>query len=1225
MNINDEFQRSIDEQYDNELLHVVADGEKTLEVVAPNYKDLFYAMASWNEIQIATLFDENPFKKDDKECIYAGKVLLEYKNIYQKSELEQSLRNVTFGAKIDECKIYLTTNYSNSIKVLDSMLSKNIYLTFCSLFYRDKNNNLVKSPLFFLRGRLKKNENGYFIKCTSDGPIFNEALIRFIQDEHSIDITYNKVVFDYYDYITFVSHKVGNLLWAIEESTYIITTNVIKSNALARISNLGNTILSYKTIRNLKDEPNKIDDNLPLISKLQEEIQKNNVLNLKIKDEKLKSKAFIEVFTKAIKNEKSILVVGNKNLFDNAVKSLKLEHFVNPYSTIDNKLSIFDAFNEIEKDNFSLDYDETRFIELSKIQKDFYMMEEEKTMISIPTGETIVEAIQSIMKHDKNLANPLDIKVASDYSYDDFLEDRECLETINNSKSIKDIVLADHPFYGLETENSKENFDKLKSLLYKIDENIEDFFSSAKDLCDSSNGFVKIEKPRDFDEYESHFELFCRYNGFPLTYFNYDNDEKLIELLSAIKSGFKSLSSLKLSIENMTSNSFFLDDWETIYEKEKNKDRKAKKELKEKLKIKTRANLKSLVLLLDSYKINTQKVDSYISFVEANYQIKLRNIDDIIYCENALSYVDDFVRQVKLYDSINFNSDFVKKIMTDSDYRNKLKDEILPSIQQKRFELDTLFDEYKEFNPHDYNDYSDFTYEELKESFKAKINASYEQFSEYCNLSQKLKDASHHLKDYINEYSDLNQPLTNFSNDFMFSLYEAFYTNYESLYGGSEAWIESEEKYISILKEYESLYYLNEIKSIEQLQKDKCEKDELNRTKEELRKLTKTSRVYNTAYIYPRYQKKLVYYYPINFVSSEDIYAYANAKYDMVIILNLEELNVVQLFNALMLGNSAVIFEKEDILKKNYEINYSNLLEKRYWKKVEPVLKELVKDIDIDYDIKLNYEYKNDTFPVALIRPGTDKPSFILIPDLVYLLNNDCLWTYCNLMPRIINDTLEITPIIINTLEIALADDKNLYLRQMINGLLEQKRLEKDNITSQKDKDSFIKPNKEKYLERLTDIYNNFLDYPSEFEIKELLNNHEYEALLKKIVPFNSNKIMLYGKDFYDYVVSQKNIGRIKLTSDNFYYIPGEKIEVKKSLHSERPIEDVSIEEMVRAIYTYLLNFSFVRIDVLLNELMHVFASSTSDPIFNETYTKAINYLLNKGYIVKEYNKIRLV
>ena len=228
-------------------------------------------------------------------------------------------------------------------------------------------------------------------------------------------------------------------------------------------------------------------------------------------------------------------------------------------------------------------------------------------------------------------------------------------------------------------------------------------------------------------------------------------------------------------------------------------------------------------------------------------------------------------------------------------------------------------------------------------------------------------------------------------------------------------------------------------------------------------------------------------------------------------------------------------------------------------------------------------------------------------------------------MPRIINDTLEITPIIINTLEIALADDKNLYLRQVINGLLEQKRLEKENKEVKKTKEHLATPSKEKYLERLTDIYNNFSDYPSEFEIKELLNNHEYETLLKKIVPFNSNKIMLYGKEFYDYVIDQKNLGKIKLTSDKFYYIPGEKIEVKKSLHSQRPIEDVSIEEMVRAIYTYLLNFSFVRIDVLLNELMHVFASSTSDPIFNETYTKAINYLLNKGYILKEYNKIRLV
>ena len=51
MNINDEYQKAIDGQYDNDLLHVVADGKKVLEVLAPNYKDLFYAMASWNEIR----------------------------------------------------------------------------------------------------------------------------------------------------------------------------------------------------------------------------------------------------------------------------------------------------------------------------------------------------------------------------------------------------------------------------------------------------------------------------------------------------------------------------------------------------------------------------------------------------------------------------------------------------------------------------------------------------------------------------------------------------------------------------------------------------------------------------------------------------------------------------------------------------------------------------------------------------------------------------------------------------------------------------------------------------------------------------------------------------------------------------------------------------------------------------------------------------------------------
>ena len=97
MNINDEYQKAIDGQYDNDLLHVVADGKKVLEVLAPNYKDLFYAMASWNEIQIASLFDEKPFKKDNQECVYAGKVLLEYKNIYHITSYASSLLDSVRG------------------------------------------------------------------------------------------------------------------------------------------------------------------------------------------------------------------------------------------------------------------------------------------------------------------------------------------------------------------------------------------------------------------------------------------------------------------------------------------------------------------------------------------------------------------------------------------------------------------------------------------------------------------------------------------------------------------------------------------------------------------------------------------------------------------------------------------------------------------------------------------------------------------------------------------------------------------------------------------------------------------------------------------------------------------------------------------------------------------------------------------------------------------------
>lgn len=1221
MDIDDTIKKLEELQESSGLLDIKADGNSILEVLAPSYKALFYALTDWKEIELGSLFDGPSFTTTEGTFIEARGVELRYKELYERSELEQPMRNVSFGAKVDRKTAYLTSVPAVAERTLREFCGRDLYLSFCSLFYRDGGNVLRKSPLVFLRVSLTESDGRFFIRCLSDGPIFNEALIRTIRGRYAVDLSYDRYNFDFYNYIAFVSHKISALLWGIDESCFFAPFSLLESNRVAHILNLGQGLLANQCLRSYFADPHP-DGRADVLSQIQTALEESSLATVAVRDCTLREEVFREMLFEALRKHKKVLLVGGNDICARTIKEYVLENLVSPYVPFSNRTSLYESFKKISPSQFDLPPTEPE--EDEDPIETFRTMEEEKVRLSIPTGESIAEMIVAASSMRESVLHPLDIDLASDYSEDDFVSDRECLDVLEASPSILCAPLFAHPFYGLETVKSDGNYKALKETVEKLDDDLALFFEKARALASASDGFFQIERLRDYDEYQSHFELLSRYGGFPVRYFSFDGDEKLSDLLSACKNSYKVVSSLKLSIENLADNEFFNDDWREVLAAAEAKDRRARKALRSRLKARDRKSLRSLILLLANYYRSLDGLNCLLDDLFAGYEIRANGLDDIIAVEDALTYVDDFIRQVRLYDSVNFSCPFVRRIFEDESYRAEFREHIWPELEDLRFRLDSDFDAYREFSPHDYNDYTDVGYDDLRADLAITKNASYAEFSEYCDFSAKLKDASQHLKDFVNEYSDLGYPMSNAGPDYIFSLYQAVYCQFKEVYGGSAAWAKREQKAMAALAAPDRTKRLGQLAPLFASLKDRAGSAEVGRTTEELKSLYRSTRVFNPSFMVPRYVPLLTDVFPLTMVAADEVYAFDGLKFDLVIVFEAGKLSAAELISSLLLAHEAMIFtDGEEIAEHPIEVGYASVLGKQVFDTLSAVLGTLFEVPNSGaYRPVFDFPLGDDELPLALVRAGQIKPSYVLMPDLIYLTRSSYLNACVGFIPRVIMKGLGLTTIVVNTLELALSTDRGQYLRELIKGQLAQKLRPADPAV-RKTPISAPKGDRDKYLQRLTEIYESLPTYPSAEDIEVLLHEKRFDELTELIAPVNSTKLMSFGPEYCQYILERQNQRTVSLKS-GFYFLLDGRVTVRKTGASGRVIDDVTSEEVTRAIYLYLTNFSFMNKTDLINELVHVFACSERDPLFEEVFARALGWLLNHGYIVENGERLCL-
>lgn len=1224
MDKDDEFKINTSSDDQDALLNVKVDGKSVLEVLTPSYKLLFNTLMDFREVVFDSLFDEKPFKTTEGIFVDAKGTILKYNDYYNKAELEQPLRRVSFGSTAAEKNIYTTSVASIQKNALKEMIDKDLYLTFSNLFYRDVGNNLLSSPLVFIKVKLYEKEGVYYLKALTDGPIFNEELIRRIKERFDIDISYNRYDFDLYEYISFASGKVANLLWGVDETSYLSDFDIFESNRLARLKELDTRLLSVKAINSIRVKKEMIDEGR-LDRSVDKNIDENGIAAISVTSKEQQKYLFEKYLVRELKAGKKVLIVDGKDDVEEFIKHYKLQFAYNPYTPTSNSVSLFDAFNRIGKYKYTIKEDLDTYDEVTTAYNEFRMLEEEKLEVVSPTGESLYDIINEIISLNDKISHPLEIDLAEDYDENDFASDKEFLDSLSNLKDLRNSIVIDNPFYGLEASKDKTTYDNLIKIVDETCFDLLQFFSAVKELNENSHGFVKIEKLRDYDEYISHFELFVRYDGFPLRYFEFDNDERLLAILSSAKNAYSIAGSLKLSIENLTSATFFSKITTELYEKAAGKNRKAKKELKSFLKVKDKKNYISLLTLLGNYYENDKHIVSYFNELKNGYNITVSTIDDIINVESALAYIDDYTRYVKLYDeTVDFNSEFVKELFNDTDKRLTFKNVILPKLEAMRYKIDADIDEYHEFNPHDYTDYTDITYEDLKQEFENKRRGTYEEFASYSEFSQKLKEASRHLKDFLNEYIKLEVPMSTFASDYIYSLDVAIYNNYIRGRLGYNQWNECAQKYIKGLSVGQEAMKANDLLVMVSELKEKSRRSEINHVLDEIKHLTRSTRVLNTPFMVSRYMNTLTDYYPITYVSSKEVFIYHNVKFDTIIINN-ANISGGALAHAIGLGHETIIFQDSDYpFNKPISTNLKDISGGVIFDEIKFSLEKLFDGVKLSYDIKLNKEYKNNIIPVSLVLHGSKDVSFVLLPDIIYLKDDEYFETYIEFLPEYINNVLKITPIMINTIELATAKDKSVYLRNIISGVLESK-LTFTKVEEINKKEVTKSGNKEKYLKRLTDINNSFESFPLLDEIDELLEKKDYEKVFELVSPINATKLMAYGNDFAQYVLDKVKEGVIVLRKDHFYIGPNLRIKVRKSLPSQRQMEDISIDEVLRAIYVYLSNFSYMTYGALVNELVHLYGIYDDDPIFKSRMQRALVVLISKGYIVKNNNKYSLV
>lgn len=555
------------------------------------------------------------------------------------------------------------------------------------------------------------------------------------------------------------------------------------------------------------------------------------------------------------------LIIDSIDEFTNKNESIL---FVYPKNK-ENDINIYLENNELKEIfNHSYQFDVDKLIQKKKneeIRLRYQSFQNKREAIYKPLNR-FKEALSKI----DNDYEKINIDFSS-YSSSDYEKDESLINFINSSKELQNTYIKNHHYYGLNCGKERNVYSSLQLTILNLISTLSSLINEIQRKEYFYEYNVSIKSFIDFDNLLSLADLVSQYSGFYKSFFN--NDELS---LSGLKEKYLELSSYELVLKKFFDDEFFKLDLYSLLKKQGIfKEYKIKKEISSHIKKEHKNIYKKIIDIVKKYGFLKKEIEDILPKYVSVYGENIKTFNGLTEIENEIEYINRCKEFMSDNSVFSFSHPLVKRIFSEDDFRkdfileiNKLKNIYSLFIDQyKKYE--EFFEIKKDIHADDFDS--------LLNRFKEANLYSYEEFNEYLNLQEKMKDISKQMIEAIYIFIDKEKEIKHLGNDFRYSLLSYLYSDCENKFSAYE------NDYENIKKEYVSS--LSNLKKIQ-----------LNSIYQKLEK---------------KYSKE-----EIMIISSDKLSTLKDNQYDNVIVFMSEYLTEMNLLSSYRVG------------KKHLFISYSN-------------------------------------------------------------------------------------------------------------------------------------------------------------------------------------------------------------------------------------------------------------------------------------------------------------
>jgi len=1176
------------EKFQNsEIINFSLDNRENLELITPSYNTFFDMLFSGKKFEVVTFFDHTLFSEEND--IEFNSVKIMRKNKYSKETLLKYLS----VDQLEADKVTSTTLPLLQSKILSKYLNmEDVYLSYGNLYYQLTGEKTISlAPLVFFKINVTYIDDRYYIRLDYNSPLYNYPVIDLIKRFYNVDISYNEEGFDYDEFIQTIRQKTKKLLFAVDDAVYINRIDILNSVRLKHILDIWPKNSSNPVYRSLEEkiEPNKNtimvnhSKHPEYINKGLQKLEDYPILKLS-KNNPLSEKFIEAAIEEYILRKKNVVIVSsNKSIEAELNQKINANYYdvFTPYKDFTKpNIALFTYFEAV-KNHPDVIIDSAALVTREEIRQNVLKHKELDNSlknISISTGETSLEVFDSYYKYYKESTKLYDFDSESEYEYEDYLADKDFLNSLNDFGGIATDSFTKHPFYGLNSAIKIDEYDKIMGFLKVFVKDIEDFTKTIDESDIKESNWSDFNSIRDYDDAEKIFDIFSEYESFPLEYFNIDFSDKLLDELELLKEYYRLEASMKLSIEMVCKPMVWQKDFDEVLKAVSTSrgELETRREFKSIMKINAnRHNFRALMVLFNKYEVNKLNESELLPELQGIFQDKVNNIDGLVSIEKAYEFIQSYKRHKKVYLKYDFENEFTKKIFHDKEFLEKYKKNYFPSLNLSRSVIEHDLDQYHKYFNEDKFDYVQASFSDNIERMNIKINSTVKEFEDYLNFSIKADDSSMQLRSALDEIEEENGNLVNFDNNYLASLYKFLLKKEFEEKKGLKL---SEDNSANVFDLYRLIekdphaVKLDVVNVFSSVRKNLLDRPSYIQTITTLKEKYHYRKLFSAKDAINVCGNELFHLYPLYSTRIDKTDCLGKYQFDLAIIYLDDQVSLLDIYTALSLGKKCLVVNskstqfdlieeieldlKKDLEPYRYLVAAKQIFKDKFNKALDKQGIKLVKNKVINENVIIPYYYEKYGEKYALRFESSYKELSSVdlhdIPSLLYL-SYGIKTTYLYPLNFMLYEDLSVMSLYKDIKEY-ISTEESITGNRITNLSYDQKK-------------------KYMYFETLKKIDASFAEYSEAQEIASEIRD-------------------------------------AKLT---------------RSSIKDRPIVNISYLEIANGILTYLERFTYLNRDILISHIANIVGTISQDVDFRLLFAKAENYLVSEHVINFEKNRLGLI